>query len=154
MKKVLIAGLFFLSLIGCSNIKNDEDYNLYDKYIKELSLINNGSYIPASIDVKLEKLSIKKYIYIVTIDNPEEELKNIEAIAIHNFKTDSIFPSSGIFDNKLNLIPQTVDHDMNVVKGIILIGYIEAEKIDNIEFKILINTENAKYYYVKEIDNF
>ena len=158
MKKALIVSLFFLSLVGCSK-KVDNNYELYNEYISELSNISESSEIPALVNIKVEKLESGEYIYIISIDNPSEELKNIEVISIYEVISvlsyvppTPIFPSSGIFDDKLNLIPGVVNHEENIVKGILLIGYIEREYIISIKFKILMNTESGKYYYVEEID--
>ena len=75
-------------------------------------------------------------------------MNDIEALLIHNKVDDNVFPSIGIFDEKISL-------DDNTDKaGIKLSGYVE--NINDIEFKLFIkykNEENIekKYYYVDKI---
>jgi len=78
-------------------------------------------------------------MYRAIIDNPKTSIKNIEVLIIHDKYTKDIYPSSGIFDEKYSLIPNTIEKSNNIVKGIILIGYIPYEgdlgNID-VEFKL------------------
>lgn len=152
MKKILVTSLFFLMLVGCSKIGNEEA--MYYEYSKTLKNVQESSeYLPFSIDIEIEKLSEKEYIYVVSIDNPKKELKNIEAIATHNYETEDVFPSSGIFDQKLNLIPNVIDENNNIVKGILLIGYIDSEEIEKTKFKILVKANNKNYFYIKNFES-
>lgn len=102
--------------------------------------------LPFDITVNIEKLIDSEITYRIIIDNPKEIVKNIKTIVVHNHKTDDIYPTSGIFEEPLNLIPNSIDLDENDVKGIILIGYIDYDK--DIElfkglFRILVKYENA-----------
>ena len=106
-----------------------------------------------------EKIIDNEITYRVIIDNPKEDIKNIEAIIIHDKYTEDIFPSTGIFDDKLNLIPETIDKDKNYVKGIILTGYIpfKGDINDlNATFKVLVkytdkfNVESVVMYSTKK----
>ena len=84
-------------------------------------------------------------MYRVIIDNPKVSLRNIEAIVIHDKYTEDIYPSSGIFEEKLNLIPGVINKSSNYVEGIILAGYIpfEGEEKDlNATFKLLFKYED------------
>ena len=118
-----------------------------------------SSNIPFDIEVYTEKIIDNEITYRVIIDNPKEDIKNIEAIIIHDKYTEDIFPSTGIFDDKLNLIPETIDKDKNYVKGIILTGYIpfKADINDlNATFKVLVkytdkfNVESVVMYSTKK----
>ena len=119
MKKIIFALiLLIVMLTGCN--KESNEYKTYKNYIKELNESNiMSSNIPFDIEVYTEKIIDNEITYRVIIDNPKEDIKNIEAIIIHDKYTEDIFPSTGIFDDKLNLIPETIDKDKNYVKGII-----------------------------------
>lgn len=141
-KYIIILMLLFVT--GCEN----KEKNIYDNYINELKNVDtNSEYIPFDISISYEKLIDEEVTYRVIIDNPKEEIRNIETIVIHDYKTDDIFPSSGIFDEKYNLIPNVIDKDSNDIKGIILTGYIPFDKDINefdAEFKVLIKYTDSK----------
>ena len=150
---IIIISIFLIS--GCANkkevkkenIENEKD--IYINYVQKLKKIKKSSEdLPFSIEVKYEKMS-DEVRYQVIMDNPKEEIKDIQALAIHNKQTDDVFPSVGIFDKKVNLIPNKKP------SGVILVGYFpykgDIDKLD-VEVKILIsykiNNEKVTSYYV------
>lgn len=135
MKKVVLL-ISVLLLCACSS--DSIELKKYNSYIKELNTSEDSKDIPFDISLNLNKFNDKEYIYKLIIDNPKEELRDIEALIIHDKYTKDIFPSSGIFDDKYNLIPNNINKDINNVKGIILIGYLPYEEDINITFKLLI----------------
>ncbi|MDD3048954.1 MAG: hypothetical protein PHQ89_03125 [Bacilli bacterium] len=160
MKKIFLLVIISLLLTGCndSNISNEKiEYNNYIKDLKNTDIKYFNNNIPFNIEVFFEKDIETEITYRVIIDNPTESIKKIKAIAIHNYKTEDIFPTSGIFEEELNLIPDVIDVKNNNVEGIILIGYIEFNK-DIEEFngtvKVLVtyedkNNKKHKVYYQK-----
>ena len=93
----------------------------------------------------VDKIIETEVMYRVIIDNPKVSLRNIEALVIHDKHTEDIFPSSGIFETKLNLIPGVINKNSNYVEGIILAGYIPFEddiKNLNATFKVLFKYED------------
>lgn len=154
MKKRLIILLIpIILLCGCKDEKITKEKELYDNYIKELKEVNDSSTdYPFKIEIKYDKLVDGIYRYQVIIDETEEDIYDIEAIAIHNKKTKDIYPSIGIFDKKEKL---------EVGKkpaGIILVGYIDYDKkIEdfNCKIKVLIkyknknNNKKSVYYVTK-----
>lgn len=155
IRKILTLILVIILLVGCTKVKEEDntekDKTKYQKYVKKLDKTKETSEeIPFNIEVIYDKISKSEVRYQVIIDNPEKDLKNIEAIAIHNKQTDDIFPSIGIFDKKEELLKK----DKN---GIILVGYITyTEDIDDFEctVKVLVKyTDEEKSdvkYYVDE----
>ena len=101
------------------------------------NLKQSNTYLP--VGIYLDKISNTEVMYRAIIDNPKTSIKNIEVLIIHDKYTKDIYPSSGIFDEKYSLIPNTIEKSNNIVKGIILIGYIPYEgdlgNID-VEFKL------------------
>ena len=151
MKRVLILLLSIILLAGCSNNNLSKDKETYLKYIKDLRVNNKTtSNIPFNIEVKYDKLTNDEVRYQVIIDNVKEDIKNIEALAIHNRETDDVFPSIGIFDEKQNLLKDKKP------SGVILVGYINYQgeiKDFKCNIKLLVkyktnDEKNHKVYYV------
>ena len=105
MKKIVI--ILFSSIIlltGCSDKKLVEEKETYIKYIQNLKKVTKSTKdIPFEIEVKYDKLTNDEVRYQVIIDGVKEDIKNIEAIVIHNRQTNDVFPSIGIFDEKQDL---------------------------------------------------
>ena len=129
MKKILL--VLCILLAGCSKP------TIYDTYVKNLKENNNISTdIPFDIEFYIDNVNENRIIYQVIIDNPQIETDNVTALVIHDGKTNDIFPSVGIVDEPINL---------NIDKGIILLGYID--QTSDINFKVLIETNNQQYIY-------
>lgn len=153
MKKILII-ILTIFLVGCNNTPKESKSELekedYINYVKKLEKINEPTDdIPFDIEVKYDKLTKDEVRYQIVIDNPKYELNDVKALAIHNKETDDIFPSSGIFENPIDLIPNQKP------EGIILVGYIPyTKKVDdfkcNIKVLVEYKIDNKKYtsYYV------
>lgn len=144
MKKILCIILVLL-LTGCTNTKTMEE-SIYDDYVQMLKKSSKSeTNLPFDIEIFIDKIIETEVTYRVIIDNPKVSLRNIETIVIHDMHTEDIFPSSGIFDDKLNLIPGVINKGSNYVEGIILAGYIpyddDISKL-NVNFKILFKYED------------
>lgn len=145
MKKILgIIVLMFL-LGACSNKLTNEE-KLYNEYIFDLKKgVNYESNLPFDLEIYVDKIIETEVMYRVIIDNPKVPLRNIEALVIHDKYTEDIFPSSGIFETKLNLIPGVINKNSNYVEGIILAGYVPFDddiKNLNATFKLLFKYED------------
>lgn len=160
MKKVLVILLVFV-FAGCNLFTKDEikenkvekERNAYIKYVKNVKKIEKSSEnLPFNIEVKYDKLKDEEVRYQVVIDNPKGEIYDIKAVAVHDKQTDDIFPSTGIFEEPMNLLPN------NKPEGIILVGYIPyAGLIDNFECEIKViieytyeNKKHISYYVTKK----
>ena len=136
--------LFSLSVIfggrGC--------FFVFEVTFLPLLFFKQISWLCFNVDVVYENLK-NEIRYQVVIDNPSAEITDIRALAIHDKQTDDVFPSVGIFDEKLNLIPNEKP------SGVILVGYIpfegDYEKF-TCEMKVLISykigEEKYESYYV------
>lgn len=128
-RKILI--LCCLLLTSCTSNIYDEHINLYNSLVDETNSYNKSDineYLPFDIEVYFEKVIDSEITYRVILDNPKISINNIKAIVIHNYETKDIYPTSGIFEESLNLIPNVVDLKSNNVKGVILVGYIDYAK--------------------------
>lgn len=128
MKKLLV---LLVLLVGCSKP------SVYDMYVSELKTNDNISEnIPFDIQFYIDNVNEERIIYQVIIDNPKVEATSVKALVIHDIKTNDVFPSVGLVDDPI---------DLSKEKGIILIGYVN--KLKDIKFKVLIETENDQYVY-------
>lgn len=162
MKKILVLFLLFISIfmvVGCTKeepkkdkekkINVETEKETYLKYVKELKKVTESSEdTPFTVEVLYDKIK-EEVRYQVIIDSPTEDITDISALAIHNKQTDDVFPSVGIFDNKVDLKKEEKP------SGVILVGYIPYEgEIDDFECEIKllvsykINDEVKKVYYV------
>lgn len=145
MKKILGVIVLTFLLCGCTNKLTNEEI-IYNDYINDLK--KSSSYtdsLPFDLEIYVDKIIETEVMYRVIIDNPKVALRNIQALVIHDKHTEDIFPSSGIFESKLNLIPGVINKKSNYVEGIILAGYIPFEddiKNLNATFKILFKYED------------
>ena len=144
MKKLVLIICIFL-LCSCTKFES-KDYKNYKNYINELKTSQStNNNLPFDIEIILDKVIETEVTYRVIIDNPKVALRNIEALVIHDKYTKDIFPSVGIFDDRLNLIPNVINKSSNYVEGIILVGYIPFEediKNLNANFKLLFKYED------------
>ena len=152
--KYLILFMLLFSFTGCS--KKTEEQLKYESYIEELIESNYSSIEDGPFDLSIyyDKILDNEIMYRLILDKPTELLKDVEVIVIHNYQTNDIFPSSGIFESKYTLNPEIIDIDNNNPKGIILVGYIDYEgEIDdlNIEFKVLIKYIDNNSNLIKHI---
>lgn len=153
MKKIMIIILISLTLTGCKPKENNElkVYNSYINKLKDKEVINDKEY-PFNINIQIEKITDEEIIYVLRLDEFKEKLYNIETIILHNSKTEDIFPSIGIFDDKLNLPNEKQ-------KGILLVGYIDFNKElkeFHTDFKVYIkckdkNDKIKEYFFIKQI---
>lgn len=146
MKKIIITLICLIFLTACYK-EDSKEYKMYSEYIDSLEKYEGESSldIPFNINIELEKIMEDEILYIVTIDDFKEEIYDIEALVIHDYKTNNVFPSTGIYESKLDYKS----------KGIILGGYIEYSgelsgfkttfKL-KIKYKDKENKEQIKYY--------
>ena len=149
-----------LLLCGCEATitKEQKDYQQYVQQLQEKKAKNFDTKFPFEIEVSIDSLVEDELVYSVVIDQPKKVMKNVRALVIHDARTKDIFPSIGILDESLNLIPNEVDESKKNVKGIALIGYIQTKKRvsefhTNIKVMVLYEDEDGNpcrsYYYTK-----
>ena len=156
MKKVLI----FILIILCAGCSSEEVMKTnYKSYMSNLLSVNeNSSYIPCDIEITYDKITEDEVSYQIIIDNPKENMRNINVVVSHNKETDDGYPSIGVFDiEPINLAVEQTEEETN--KGIILVGYFkysgELENLDA-EFKVSVSyindaIEEKTIYFMKTI---
>lgn len=148
MKKTIVLLICFIFFItGCTSKEVSKEKKIYTNYISELKKVNKSTEnIPFNIEINLNELTDELYMYQFIMDNVKEDIYDVEAIVIHNKKTEDIFPSIGIFDEKEKLLVNKKP------SGIVLVGYIDSNNKDA-SFKALIKYKDSKnkkhkVYYV------
>ena len=157
MKRILCILMIFM-FVGCNldtekevnETQKEKEKNEYISYVKKVKAVKeSSSSLPFDVEVLFDKITKEEVRYQVIIDNPKEDITDVKAVAVHNMQTDDVFPSTGIFEKTMDLIPNEKP------EGIILIGYIPyTGSIDKFkcEIKVLIEYkyQNKKYtgYYV------
>lgn len=152
MKKVLLLVLPLL-LVGCSKDKltlEKDEYLVFKEELLEKNNFTNEEDINFDLTISVDRVNEEEISYRAIIDNPKENMHNIKAILVHDYLTDEVFPSLGIFDDTIDLI---ID-DENI-KGINLVGYIKTTKeIKEIDLNIKVyveytddNNKVKKVYY-------
>jgi len=149
-KSIIFLLLIIIFLCGCNHVSKEK--NIYLDYIKELEKVSKSDEdIPFDIEVRYDKLIKSEVRYEVILDNVKENISNISMIAVHNRKTDDVYPSIGIFDKKESL---KVNEKPS---GLILVGYVDYKgdiKNFKMKTKVLIkykinNKEYTKHYVTK-----
>ena len=153
MKKIfLILLLVTLLMTGCKN-KEEKEKNQYlamKSKLLETKKYSNIDEIPCDIIVDIKRVSEERVNYRILLQNAKVNMNNIKAIAVHNYYTEDIFPSIGLFNKKYNLSPNQKENNKIELKGKIE----TSEDIDNlkIQLKIMIeyyddNNKKIDIYY-------
>lgn len=131
MKYIYLFGIFLLlTVTGCTKKEElPKEAKQYQKLVQQLKSEKIESQeLPCHLEVHLESSKDNELMYTVVLDEPKEEMYQITALFMHDDESDSAYPSIGIFDDKLNLVPGVVDKEKSMVKGIVLSGYIKTSK--------------------------
>lgn len=157
MKRILVVLSVLLLLTGCT--KSNSMQVKYDKQMKQLFSVNESSgNVPCSIELTYDKITDDEVSYQIVLDNPKENMRNINVVVTHDKVTTDGYPSIGVFDvEPINL--STVVDEENPHKGIVLVGYFKySENLEELDatFKISINyindaIEEKTIYYIQSI---
>ena len=145
MKKIIVVfGFVLIFLVGCSgdvkvavdNTVEEEknDYVTYKNNLQNASEFTLEEEFPCNVTTSIDRVNEEEVSYRVILDNPKVDMYDIKALIIHDYFTEDIFPSIGIFDETEDLIIGDEE-----VKGIQLVGYIKTkEEIENLNLELRI----------------
>lgn len=151
MKKILVLLLVLFFISGCENkeelLKNEYIAMKNDAFNEKNY---NERYLPVDIVTTIERIDDEEVTYTTTITNPQENMHDIKALLVHNYYSEDIFPSIGVFDS-----PQELLINKDKEKKIILEDTIKTTtNISNLnlELKLFIeytddNGERKDIYY-------
>lgn len=152
MKKIVLFIMILLTITGCNNKEESEKNNYLKMKTKllEVKKYTSKDKIPCEITINVNRINKEQISYKVTLTNAKEDMNEIKAIVVHNYYTENIFPTIGLFNKK-----RTLKQD-NKEDSIILKDKIETtDDIDelNLKLKILIeyktNDNKIKDIYYK-----
>lgn len=139
-KTLLLIVLLLFVLTGCKNEEESEksEYLAMKSDLLAKEEFTDTSDIVCDITFSLDRLDEEKVTYSVILNNPKENMNDIKAIVVHNYYTEEVFPTIGLFDKSTDLL---VNGQNDKDSSVELTGNIETTNdIDNLdlELKILI----------------
>ncbi len=106
-KKYVLIFFCLLFLVGCEN----QEEKIKNEYIGMKSTLLEEDYtdidkdnLPLDIKVQIDRVDEEKVKYHVIFSNPKENMNEIKAMVVHNYYSETLFPSVGVFDDKQNLL--------------------------------------------------
>lgn len=126
MKKIHIFIVLMVLFSGCQRQQEENASNSeYGEYIKRLH--SQQTFINSTDEFNVKVIRNTKnendYRYDVVIDNPQIEMHAIKAVAQIPAVVGYSYPSIGILEEeRFSLIPNVVDKENNIYKGINLSG--------------------------------
>lgn len=129
MKKIFICFITLFLLLGCHNTE-EQFLQLYNDMTN--LLLDTNDYISTSkyysLSINYSKTAEENRFYIV-VDSPKVAMYDVKVIAFEEGTDTSIefAPNVGIFDDKINLVPNQVNKDNGYVKGISISGIFRNE---------------------------
>lgn len=107
MKKfflIILLSLFVFT--GCNNKGEDEknEYLAMKSDLLEQQEYTSADELVCDILVNIDREDPEKIVYTVTLSNPKENMNSIKAIVVHNYYTEELFPTIGLFDDEASLI--------------------------------------------------
>ena len=133
MKKIFL--VLFLSILLFTGCENKEEIEKNDYLDMKSQLLSHKEFISleeltCDIVVNIDRKDEEKVIYEVILSNPKENMNNIKAVLVHNYYTEDVFPTIGLFDDTKSLL---VDSQNNIT----LKGSIKTDKdIDNLNLML------------------
>ena len=137
MKKIFLVIIIAILITGCDNKKETEknEYLAMKSNLLENKEFTSNENLNCEILTDIDKTNEETIEYNVTISNPKENMNNIKAIVVHNYYTEEVFPSVGLFNKKINLLT-------NNKENINLNGIIETKNdIDSLELELKVLIE-------------
>lgn len=133
MKKIFL--VLFLSILLFTGCENKEENEKSDYLDMKSQLLSHKEFISleeltCDIVVNIDRKDEEKVIYEVVLSKPKENMNNIKAVLVHNYYTEDVFPTIGLFDDTKSLL---VDSQNNIT----LKGSIKTDKdIDNLNLML------------------
>ncbi|MCD7894862.1 MAG: hypothetical protein LUG60_14395 [Erysipelotrichaceae bacterium] len=152
MKKIiLILSVLFLTACSTSNdISYDSYYEIKDRLASQSEFSQD---YPFNVDVIYNEID-DYYRYDVVIDEPQENMYSIIAMAYCN-EDNATCPVIGLFDDEpYHLIVDVIDKENNYYKGIQLSGTTSQKTTIKIYISYYLDENNTEFqeYYI-EVNN-
>lgn len=154
MRRVLILLLALILVTGCDNKEENEKSEYLDMKsdLLERKKFTDQEKITCDIKVDIDRKDEEMVSYKVTLSNPKENMHDIRMLVVHNYYTEEVFPSIGLFNKTKDLLIDK-NSDSSSIK---LSGTIKTtDDIENIDLKLKIyikytdDNDNEKDIYYK-----
>lgn len=106
MKKRILLVLMLFILVGCSTeeeVEKNEYIAIKSELLKEDTYTLNED-LPLDILVNIDRMDEEEVDYRVIFSDPVEDMYKIEAMVVHNYYNEDVFPTLGLFDEKGKLL--------------------------------------------------
>lgn len=125
MKKFIILLITIFMITGCNQETIDQEEKgeylaLKSNLVEKETFISNEE-LNCNITISVDRVNEEVISYTTVISKPKENMKSIKMMVIHNYFTEEIFPTVGIFDEGKDLLKE---EDNNIT----LVGYIDTTK--------------------------
>ncbi len=95
---------------GCNNEKEDVKEEYLKMKSQLLDIEDFSDEVNCDISVSIDRIDEEKVSYKVVISNPKENMNSVKAILIHNYYTEELFSSVGLFDDTVNIRSNSDDN--------------------------------------------
>lgn len=106
MKRVFIIFFLCLFLFGCDNSEEqlrNKYLNMKNNLLDEIEYTDRND-LPLEIETVIDRVDEENIKYKIVLKNPKENMNKIKAMVVHNYYTEDLFPSIGIFDEERELL--------------------------------------------------
>ena len=106
MKRVFIIFFLCLFLFGCDNSEEqlrNKYLNMKNNLLDEIEYTDRNN-LPLEIETVIDRVDEENIKYKIILKNPKENMTKIKAMVVHNYYTEDLFPSIGIFDEERELL--------------------------------------------------
>lgn len=125
LKKLITILLIFILMTGCKQETTDQEekneYLAYKSDLVDRTEFSKNDDLPCDITISIDRVNDESVSYTTVISNPKENMNNIKMMIVHNYFTEEVFPTVGVFDKDRSL---TVSDTSNIT----LVGYIDTTK--------------------------
>ena len=125
LKKLITILLIFILMTGCKQETMDQEekneYLAYKSDLVDRTEFSKNDDLPCDITISMDRFNDESVSYTTVISNPKENMNDIKMMIVHNYFTEEVFPTIGVFDKGRSL---TISDTSNIT----LVGYIDTTK--------------------------
>ncbi len=125
LKKIITILLIFIFMTGCKQETTDQEekseYLAYKSDLVDREEFSENDDLPCDITISIDRVNDESVSYTTIISNAKENMNDIKMMIVHNYFTEEVFPTIGVFDKGRSL---TASDTSNIT----LVGYIDTTK--------------------------
>ena len=112
-------------MTGCKQETTDQEekseYLAYKSDLVDREEFSENDDLPCDITISIDRVNDESVSYTTIISNAKENMNDIKMMIVHNYFTEEVFPTIGVFDKGRSL---TASDTSNIT----LVGYIDTTK--------------------------